>query len=158
MSTQKVEKSSLKRKSIKENGGARENAGRKAFVPTENERKQVKALSGYGLPFPQIAALIRDGIHVDTLRSHFADELLVGKATANAQVAGGIFKKAMAGDTVLMKFWATTQIGWRETQQVEHSGPNGGAIAVASVDFKGLSDAELAQMQALMQKANGGEE
>lgn len=154
----KVEKPTLKRKSIKENGGAREGAGRKAFSPTENERKQVKALSGYGLPFHQIAALIRDGIHIDTLREHFAAELVVGKATANAQIAGGIFKKALAGDSNLMKYWGATQLGWKETQHVEHTGANGAPIAVASVDFKGLSDAELAQMQALLMKAKGGEE
>jgi hypothetical protein len=47
---------------------------------------------------------------------------------------------------------------WSETQKVEHTGANGGAIAVSSVDLKGLNDTELAQMQELLQKANGGNE
>jgi len=45
----------------KKNGGARPGAGRKPFEPTDAERKQVEALSGYGVPFEQIAALVRDG-------------------------------------------------------------------------------------------------
>lgn len=140
-------------------GGAREGAGRKMFEPTETERKQVEALSGYGLPFEQIAVLIRDGIHVDTLRTHFSAELAGGKAKANAQIGKGIFQKAMAGDTTAQIWWSKCQMGWKEPpKQLEHTGANGGAIAMASVDLKGLDDAELAQMQALLQKANGGDE
>jgi hypothetical protein len=41
-------------------GGARENAGRPAFESTDAERKQVEAMSGYGLPIDQIAILVRD--------------------------------------------------------------------------------------------------
>lgn len=140
------------------NGGAREGAGRKEFQPTENERKQVEALSGYGLPFEQIAALIRDSIHVDTLRKYFSAELVNGKAKANAQIGKSIFQKAMAGDTTAAIWWSKSQMKWSETVKNEHTGANGGAIAMASVDFKGLSDAELAQMQTLMMKAKGGEE
>ena len=69
----KIEKPSLKKQDArKSNGGARENAGRPAFEPTDAERKQVEALSGYGLPIEQIGALVRDGIHIDTLRAHFS--------------------------------------------------------------------------------------
>lgn len=141
------------------NGGAREGAGRKPFEPTEQERKQVEALSGYGLPYEQIAVLIRDGIHIDTLRTHFSSELATGKAKANAQVGKGMFQKAMAGDTTAQIWWSKCQMGWKEPpKQLEHTGANGGAISVASVDFKGLSDAELAQMQALMMKSKEANE
>jgi predicted secreted protein len=37
----------------------------------------------------------------------------------------------------------------------EHTGANGGAIQIAAMDMKGLSDEELATMRALMLKANG---
>ena len=60
------------------NGGARPGAGRKPFEPTDAERKQVEAMSGYGVPFGQIAALIRDGICIDTLRDMFATVLVNG--------------------------------------------------------------------------------
>ena len=72
----KIEKPILKKQDArKSNGGAREGAGRPAFEPTDAERKQVEALSGYGLPIDQIGALVRDGISVDNLRSHFNLEL-----------------------------------------------------------------------------------
>lgn len=142
----------------KSHGGARSGAGRPAFVPTEQERRQVEALSGYGLSQDHICALIRDGISLDTLREHFRDELVRGKAKANAQVTKSIFQKVLAGDSGMMRYWGATQLGWRETQHVEHTGKDGGAITVASVDFKNLSDAELAQMQALMSKAKGPNE
>lgn len=140
------------------NGGARPDAGRNPFEPSETERKQVEALSGYGLPLEQIAVLVRKGISVDTLTKYFSEELVSGKAKANSQVGRTLFQKATSGDTTAMIWWTKTQMRWSETQKVEHTGANGGAIAMASVDLKGLNDTELAQMQALLQKANGGEE
>lgn len=38
----------------------------------------------------------------------------------------------------------------------EHTGKDGGAIQIAAMDFKGLSDEELNSMRTLMLKANGG--
>lgn len=136
------------------NGGVRPDAGRPSFEPSETERKQVEALSGYGLPLDQIAVLVRKGISVDTLTKYFSDELISGKAKANSQVGRTLFQKATGGDTTAMIWWTKTQMRWAETQKVEHTGKDGGAIAVSSVDLKGLNDTELAQMQALLQKAN----
>lgn len=98
-------------------GGAREGAGRPSFQPTDSERKQVEALSGYGLPIDQIGALVRDGISVDTLRAHFASEMQSGKAKANAQVGKTLFQKVMAGDTTAAIWWTKTQMRWAETQR-----------------------------------------
>ena len=106
-------------------GGAMPGAGRPEFEPTDAERKQVEALSGYGLPIDQIAVLVRDGIHVETLRKHFATELQSGKAKANAQVGKTLFQKVMAGDTTAAIWWSKTQMRWKETQHHEHSSPDG---------------------------------
>jgi len=122
----KIEKSTSKKPDgRKNNGGARENAGRKPFEPTDAERKQVEAMSGYGLPFDQIAVLVRDGINVDTLREHFQSELQSGKAKANAQVGKTLFQKAMGGDTTAMIWWSKTQMRWSEVQKHEHTSPDG---------------------------------
>lgn len=122
----KIEKSSPKKQDgRKNNGGARKNAGRKPFEPTDAERKQVEAMSGYGLPFDQIAVLVRDGINVDTLREHFQAELQSGKAKANAQVGKTLFQKAMGGDTTAMIWWSKTQMRWSEVQKHEHTSPDG---------------------------------
>ena len=63
----------------KQNGGARAGSGRKPFLPTDAERKQVEAMSGYGVPFEQIAALVRDGIDIDTLRKYFSQGQCTGR-------------------------------------------------------------------------------
>jgi len=139
-------------------GGAMPGAGRPAFEASETERKQVEALSGYGLPLEQIAVLVRKGISVETLTKHFADELISGKAKANSQVGRTLFQKATSGDTTAMIWWSKTQMKWSETQKVEHSGVDGAPIAVATMDLKGLNDTELAQMQALLTKAKGATE
>lgn len=157
--SKKIEKPvSKKPDGRKNNGGPRPDSGRAPFEPTETERKQVEALSGYGLPIDQIAVLVRKGISVDTLRTHFAEELISGKAKANSQVGRTLFQKATSGDTTAMIWWSKTQMKWSETQKVEHSGVDGAPIAVATMDLKGLNDTELAQMQALLTKAKGATE
>jgi len=124
--TTKTEKPTLKKRGP--NGGARPGAGRPAFEPTDSERKQVEALSGYGLPIEQIAVLVRDGIHVDTLRAHFATELVSGKAKANGQVGKTLFQKVMAGDTTAAIWWSKTQMRWAETQKHEVTGADGAPL------------------------------
>ena len=131
----KIEKPALKKQDArKSNGGARENAGRPAFEPTDSERKQVEALSGYGLPIEQIAVLVRDGIHVDTLRSHFATELVSGKAKANSGVGRTLFQKAMGGDTAAMIWWSKTQMRWAETQKHELTGADGAPLEFTKIE------------------------
>jgi hypothetical protein len=115
-------------------GGAQPGAGRPAFVPTDAERKQVEAFSGYGLPIEQIAVLVRDGIHIDTLRAHFATELQSGKAKANAQVGKTLFQKVMAGDTTAAIWWSKTQMRWAETQKHELTGADGAPLEFAKIE------------------------
>lgn len=114
-------------------GGARPGAGRPAFVPTDEERRQVEALSGYGLPQEQIAILIRGGINLTTLREHFATELVAGKAKANGQIGKTLFQKAMGGDTAAMIWWSKAQMRWAETQKHEHTGAEGGDMVIRTV-------------------------
>jgi hypothetical protein len=128
----KTEKSVLKKAGP--NGGAREGSGRKAFEPTDAERKQVEALSGYGLPIEQIAVLIREGIDTDTLRKHFAIELQSGKAKANAQVGKTLFQKVMAGDTTAAIWWSKTQMRWAETQKHELTGADGAPLEFTKIE------------------------
>lgn len=119
--TEELEKPKLKNG----HGGAREGAGRPPFVPTDEERKQVETLAGYGVPQEQISALIREGIHLDTLKEHFQAELIAGKAKANAQVGQTLFQKAVGGDTAAAIWWSKTQMRWAETQKHELTGENG---------------------------------
>ena len=141
--TTKLEKPTLKSKKTKivpvkahdpNYGGARDNAGRPSFEPTDSERKQVEALSGYGLPIDQIAVLVRNGIHVDTLRAHFSTELVSGKAKANGQVGKTLVQKVMAGDTTAAIWWSKTQMRWAETQKHELTGADGAPLEFAKIE------------------------
>lgn len=134
-------------------GGARVGAGRKPFIPTQEEKDQVKELSGKGIPQDQIAIQVRGGVSLDTIHRHFREELTAGKAEANSKIAECLFNKATGGDTTALIWWTKTQMRWSETSKVEHTGANGAPIALAAVDFRGLSDDELEQMQKLMAKA-----
>jgi hypothetical protein len=132
---QQIEKPVAKKEDgRKNNGGARENAGRMPFEPTDSERKQVEAMSGYGLPIEQIAVLVRHGIDTDTLRKHFAQELIAGKAKANSGVGRTLFQKAMGGDTAAMIWWSKTQMRWKEVQQHELTGVDGAPIEFAKIE------------------------
>jgi hypothetical protein len=92
---------------------------RPVFKPTEEERKMVQSMSGYGVPVLQIAALVRDGIDDETLTKHFKKELIQGKAKANSKIGQTLFQKATGGDTSAMIWWSKTQMGWKETKEVE---------------------------------------
>ena len=111
-------------------------AGRHPLKPTDEERKQVEAMAGYGVPFEMIASLIRGGIDADTLNKHFKQELRQGKAKACAKVGQSLFQKATSGDdTTAAIWWTKTQMGWKDTSRVEmeHTGPNGGPVQIEEV-------------------------
>ena len=132
-----IKKTTLETSGVKKtngHGGARPGAGQPPFKPTDAERKQVEAMSGYGLPIEQIAILIRNGIDADTLRKHFASELVAGKAKANSGVGRTLFQKAMGGDTAAMIWWSKTQMRWKEVQQHEITGADGGPVEYKKIE------------------------
>ena len=65
----------------------------RAHVPTQETRRQVETLTGFGLTQEQIAAVLK--ITDRTLRKHYRSELDTGVLKANAAVADALFKKAL---------------------------------------------------------------
>lgn len=104
--------------------------GPKPFIFSEDERKTVERLSSVGVGHRQIAALVRDGIDVETLEKYFRAELDRGKAAAHAKVGSKLMQKIMDGDTAAMIFYCKTQMGWREGQDVNVSGSLGLSINI----------------------------
>ena len=101
------------------------------FVPTEQDRKAVKAMAAYGIPQTQICLLA--GLGAKALRMHFRQELDLGAIQANSKVAERLYKTAtedpgQPGVTAAI-FWAKTRMGWRETQRVENTGADGAPMA-----------------------------
>jgi hypothetical protein len=90
--------------------------GRPAFAPSDEQRRQVKALAAYGVPQDDIATVL--AIDAKTLRKHFWPELQNGAIEANAKVAQSLFQRATtekgsAGVTAAI-FWLKVRAGWRE--------------------------------------------
>ena len=92
--------------------------GRPRFEPTDEERKQVEAMAGYGVGESHIAALIRGGIGLSTLRERFKEDLERGRAKAHAGIGKTLYQKAMAGDVASLIWWTKTQMRWAEQPKV----------------------------------------
>jgi hypothetical protein len=89
--------------------------GRPPLQFTDAQRKLVSKMSGFGVPFANIAALVtEDGIDEDTLNKHFKKELAQGKAKTNSKIGQTLYNKAIEGDTSALIWWSKTQMRWRE--------------------------------------------
>ena len=74
------------------------------FTPTDDQRRMVRALSGYGVPHDDIALIVK--CSPPTLRKRFRQELDLGSAEATAKVARTLFQQATSGtNTAAMIFW-----------------------------------------------------
>jgi hypothetical protein len=90
------------------------------FDPTEEQRRTVKAMSGFGVPQPDIAVHL--GIDPKTLRKHFREELDRGAIEATTKVAQSLFNMATQGNNVAAAiFWMKARAGWREKQEIQLS-------------------------------------
>ena len=102
-------------------------------LPTPETQKLVESSSGLGLPHESIAVLV--GIDDKTLRKHYRNELDMGKAKANGQIAKTLFSKAVAGDTTSLIWWTKSQMRWSETVKNEVTGADGEALQGIQVTF-----------------------
>lgn len=101
--------------------------GRPAFAPTEDQRRLVRAMAGYGVPHDDIALVVL--CSPPTLRKHFRAELDVAAIEANARVAQTLFQQATTpGNIAATIFWLEARAGWREKHLLEHSGPDGAPL------------------------------
>jgi hypothetical protein len=122
--------------------------GRPRFEPTDEERKQVEAMAGYGVAEAHIASLIRGGIGVSTLRERFKENLEQGRAKAHAGIGKTLYQKAMAGDVASLIWWTKTQMRWTEApRQIELSGNISITDALAQAQAR-LIEAEIIEMDA----------
>jgi hypothetical protein len=125
----------------KPKGGARPGAGRPRrlrkppgrppHVSTEESRRFVGALvTILNLNHEQVAAVM--GLNPKTLRKHYRDELHKAKIEVDIAVGETILAKCLGGvgnqrdwqkaDSNLLKFYAVTQLGWREKTDIELGG------------------------------------
>jgi len=111
-------------------------------APTPESRAQVSALYSYGIPQEEIARFLN--IDPKTLRLHYRDELDSAHVKANAAVGRFLYQNA-SGQTLgsgathsdcvrAAMFWAKTRMGWRETQQIDHT-TNGESIQPSVIEI-----------------------
>jgi hypothetical protein len=81
--------------------------------PTDDQRRTVRAMSGYGIPQEDIATFF--DIDAETLRKHFRHEIDKGSIEATSKVAQSLFRMATEGKNVAAAiFWMKARAGWRE--------------------------------------------
>lgn len=101
--------------------------------PDAKSRTEVSALCSFGIPQEEIAAYI--GIDAKTLRKYYRKELDSSVTKANAAVGRFLYQNA-SGQTLkdgashsdcvrAAMFWAKTRMGWRETQDLNHTSSDG---------------------------------
>jgi hypothetical protein len=89
--------------------------------PTDEQRRTGKAMSGFGVPQPDIAVHL--GVDPKILRKHFREELDRGSIEPTTKVAQSLFDMATQGNNVAAAiFWMKARAGWREKQDPQHSG------------------------------------
>ncbi len=116
------------------------------FIPTDDQREKVRMLRCCGVTHPMIASVLKIGVR--TLEKHFREELSIGLADANAQIAGALYRKAIEGDTTAMIFWLKSRAGWRETIQ----------NLTLSMDMKkSVDEYSDEELQQIIRMKNGGE-
>ena len=118
--------------------------GRPPHQPDAASRRLVEHHAAIGTPHQSIAKLLR--LSLNTLKKHYAEELELGLARANAVVGGTLFAEAKKGNITAAIFWMKTRGGWRETAKIEHSG--GTSLEVRQLDTTRLSDAALGELMA----------
>lgn len=98
-------------------GGAARGTGKQPpFIPTNEQREEVKRLVACGYGVTEIALRLR--VPVRTTSRHFQEELKNGRALVQMDVALGIINGAMKGDRTLMIYYSKAQMGWRDGYRV----------------------------------------
>ncbi len=115
------------------------------FEPTDEQRRLVKAMSGFGVPHDDIAVLL--DIDPKTLRNHMQAELDRGSIEATAKVGQSLFRMATEGNNVAAAiFWMKARAGWREKHEVK---------VTTDDDLTLLTDEELDQRSDELERALG---
>ena len=97
------------------------------FQPTDDQRRTVLSMTGFGIPVEDIAKVIinpntKSPICKQTMYTYFKTELETGHVKANSKVAESLYKQAIDGNTTASIWWTKTRMGWKETNVHEVGG------------------------------------
>lgn len=100
--------------------------GRPAYQPTDKDRRIAEAMAGWAIPQERIARVI--GVDPKTLRKHFPDELIMGSAKLEAQLAQNLLRIAHGHDRqalIATIFALKSRFGWVEATPPPREQPLG---------------------------------
>lgn len=106
--------------------------GRPGYEPSEKDRRIAEAMAGWAIPQERIAKVI--GIDPKTLRKHFAEELGIGSAKLEAQLAQNLLRIAQGQDRqalIATIFALKARFGWMEASPPPREPPLGKKEAAA---------------------------
>jgi hypothetical protein len=135
--------------------GPKRPRGRPPHEPTEESRRRVTLMIGFGNTIDQVALII--GTSPRTLKRYYKAELQTGYVVVKGQLETSLFKNAMSGNQRAIEFALTTRFGYRVRSQHEIMGEGGGPVrtAPAEIDLTKLSDDQLAQLEAILAASRG---
>lgn len=93
---------------------------------SDERRKEIRKLAGYGLTIEQMASVL--GIHRNTLTKHCKDDIEKGKAEAFHFAVNSLFSNIKKGKEASLIFYLKTQHRWKEVQQTELTGADNAAL------------------------------
>ena len=78
--------------------------------PTPEITALVEEYSGVGISQEQICSLI--DMSLKTLRKYYTVAMLKGKAKANKEIGGKLYRQAMEGNVTSLIWWTKSQMKW----------------------------------------------
>lgn len=109
-------------------------AGRPEITLTDDQIKEVETLAAvlstgdiadyFGIGRTTFYALMERNPDI-------SERYKKGRAKAKGAIAGSLIQKARSGELGAQIFYLKTQCGWRETQHLEHTSPDGSMTPTA---------------------------
>jgi hypothetical protein len=107
------------------------------FQPTEEQRRTVRAMAGFGVTHKDIEVML--DIDLTMLQQHFRHELDRGSVETTAKVAQTLFHMATVDKNVSAAiFWLKARAGWSE--KVGIAGGDGSPLVIRVMDFSSVDD------------------
>ena len=135
-------------------GGARPRAGRKSVKIDLAELEKLCSLHCTDEEIAAFFSVSARTIERRRRRPAFAEAMERGRSRGRLSLRRNLWGLAGKGNVAASIFLAKNLLGYRDVLSSEHSGPGGGPIPIdARPDLSRLSDEELEQLQALVDKA-----
>lgn len=140
-------------------GGKRPGAGRKAATIDLVEMEKLCALQCTDAELAAWFGVSTRTVERRRKQTNFRDTIERGRAKGRISVRRMLFGQAAKGSTAATIFLAKNVLGYRDVQRSEHSGPDGGPIAIQNgIDLTRLSAEEVEQLLVLVDRAQPVEE